>query len=857
MNIALVVFRRELRAFFDAPMAYVVAIGFLLLTTSLYMLDLWSTDQVSMRSFFEWVSWSACFIIPALTMRSWAEERRGATYELLLTFPTNTFSIVLGKFLATITFWAACLVGSLVLPIALKLLATPGLPPDWGAIGAGYFGSFLLGALLIALGLYLSSLCRDQVEAYIVTLVAVLALRLIGFAPIAGQVDSVVSGLGTFLRDEVSFSEPHARFVQGVVGLGDVLFHLAWVAGLLALNAVQVEESRMKPGAATRRMLAAAVGIPIIALAGSLALELRPRLDLTAEKLFTVSPAAVEVLQGIPEKDPVSVKLYFSPKDEMPVFMASLERDVTERLSALEREASGKLKVDVVHLHADDAILRAQEMLQAQLGGEDAKKKEEKKEGEKGVVEEKLLEEGILPFRVRSGGLTGTETKVVYAAMAVTHGAEKKEVIPQVMPGQLGALEQELITRVYRFTHDEKPVVGILAPIQSVDIDPQQMQLMQQLGLPMDQIAREQDDYRVVQGILHGGDRYDVRRLRPNDEQPLPDDMRTLIVLAPQHLAPRMDWEIQRLLRRGGTVIMAVQQFDQLVRPSRQGIGVQLRGNDTGVSDLLTRFGVDVPQKMVLNKESFPLSYQVSPFSPPVTIDFRWSFKLDAANFDRATALSNGIGGFVVIEAASPVTKDDAKLKELGLAWQPVLSTGEAAWTREVPTMEIPADLNEERPTEGPIALASLVRGTFPEPASPPPAWASGAPEQTPPPPVEAKPGALLLLGTANAFRDDQVQDQGGLNWAGALLRNAVDALSLGDVLLRLTVKEPVERPIRDVERSTRLVYEAAMIGLAPLVIAALGAVRMIARRRRQQSAFVPASAPAPAAARGAQGGAA
>jgi len=855
MSVALVVFRRELRAFFDAPMAYVVAIGFLLLTTSLYMLDLWAADQVSMRSFFEWVSWSACFIIPALTMRSWAEERRGATYELLLTFPTSTFSIVLGKFLAAVAFWGACLLGSLVLPLSLKLLSTPGLPPDWGAIGAGYFGSFLLGALLIAVGLYLSSLCRDQVEAYIVTLVAVLALRLIGFAPIASQVDSVVSGLGTFLREEVSFSEAHGRFVQGVIGLGDVLFHLAWIAGLLALNAVQVEESRMKPGATTRRLLAAALGIPIIALAGGLALELRPRLDLTAEKLFTVSPAAVEVLQGIPEKEPVGVKLYFSPKDEMPVGMASLERDITERLSALERESAGRLKVDVVHLHADDAILRAQEMLQAQLGGDDAKK--EKKEGEQGKVEEKLLEEGILPFRVRSGGISGTETKVVYAAMAVTHGAEKKEIIPQVMPGQLGALEQELITRVYRFTHDEKPVVGILAPIQSVDIDPQQMQLMQQLGLPLDQLAREQDDYRVAQAILRGGERYDVRRLRPESEEPLPDDMTTLVVLAPEHLSPRMDWEIQRLLRRGGTVILATQQFDQLLRPSRQGISVQLRANETGVSDLLSRFGVDVPQKMVLNRESFPLSYQVSPFSPPVTINYRWSFKLDAANFDRGTALSNGIGGFVIIESASPVTKDEVKLKELGLEWQQVLATGEASWTRDVPTESIPADLNDERPNEGPIPLAGLVRGTFPEPASPPPPWASGAPDQAPPAPVEGKPGALLVVGTANAFRDEQVQDQGGLNWAGALLRNAVDALSLGDVLLRLTVKEPLERPIRDVERSTRLVYEAAMIGLAPAVIAALGALRMIARKRRQQAPFTSSGAHAPAAARDARGGAA
>ena len=131
MNAAFTIFRREFRAFFDSALAYVVAIAFLTINSGLFLLDFWVVDQVSLRPFFEWVSWSACFFIPAITMRAWAEERRGATFELLLTLPAKTWSIVVGKFLAAFTFYLTCLAGSLVLPACLKLLSAPGLAPDW------------------------------------------------------------------------------------------------------------------------------------------------------------------------------------------------------------------------------------------------------------------------------------------------------------------------------------------------------------------------------------------------------------------------------------------------------------------------------------------------------------------------------------------------------------------------------------------------------------------------------------------------------------------------------------------------------------------------------------------------------
>jgi ABC-2 type transport system permease protein len=838
MRTAGVVFRRELGAFFDSPIAYVVAIGFLLLNSGLFMLDFWSTGEASLRSFFEWVGWSSCFIVPAITMRSWADERRGSTFELLVTMPTSTAWIVVGKFLASLAFFAFCLLGSFVLPVSVKLLATKGMSPDWGAMAAGYLGCLVTGALLIAVGMFLSGLCRDQIEAYIVTLLCVLVLRFFGFPPIASQIDAVIPGAGSFLLELVSFSTPMERFLRGLVGLGDVLFYVIWITGFLLLNALFVEESRLKPGARVRKLGAALLGIPVIALAGSLALELKPRLDLTADRLFTVSDAAAHLLESIPEKEPVQVKLYFSPKDEMPAAMTTLERDVTERLEALQRRAHGRMKIEVVHLHADEAILKAQQLLKEQLAG---KKDEETKDAK---PEEKLLQEGVVPFPVRSGGLTGTETKVVYAAMTITHGAKPKEVIPQLMPGQLGSIEQELLTRTWRLVKDQKPVVALLAPIEQANIDPQQMQLLAQLGMPLDQLQREQDDYRTIPAILSQGQQYEVRRLRPDQPQPIGDDVTTLIVIQPGQLSERMKWEIERFVNRGGSLVVAAQTFQYGLRPTRSGgAAVELKPEQPGLDPLLADWGLSVPQKMVLNEKSFPLSYDRGPFAPPGSIDFRWAFPLDASNFNHDSALANGLGGTIVIQSSAPVEKDDAKLKSLGLAFTPILSTGEHAWTRDVPTTEIPEDLNDVQPFTGPIPLVALVRGQFPAPAATPPAWPQQPAEGEPAPaPVTAKPGSVLVVGSALPFMDGQIAAPDGLTWSGGLLKNAVDALSLGDELLRLTVRDAQPRPIKDVDRGTRLAYEVAMIGLGPALIAVLGIVRLVARKRRQEQPFVPSA---------------
>jgi hypothetical protein len=363
-------------------------------------------------------------------------------------------------------------------------------------------------------------------------------------------------------------------------------------------------------------------------------------------------------------------------------------------------------------------------------------------------------------------------------------------------------------------------------------------------------MPREQDDYRWLGAILSENEQYDLRRLRPGQDQSLPEDLDTLVVVRPEGLSERMAWEIARFLHEGGNVVLAVQAFDSGLRQTRQGAAVQLMPVPTGVEAVLEPAGLSVPQEMVLSDTVFPMTYSFGPFSPPQTVELRWTFQLDAADFAGGTSLSNGVGGFMLVEAASPVRVDEERVAELGLEVEDVLLSPAGAWTREVPSFQVPPDLNDERPAEGPIPLAVLARGSFPAPGSERPPW----PTRPGAPPAEeggeevamsGAPGSLLVLGTARPLLDDLVVDRsgGGIAWGGVLVKNAVDALSLGDALLRLTLREPRARPIRDLDRPTIVAWQFVIVGLAPALYLLLGILRLLRRRRLQERTWSRAEA--------------
>ena len=232
-----VIFRREMAAYFNSPIAYIFIIVFLVLNAGLYMTSFFLQGQADMRQLFSSLPLFLIFFIPALTMRLWAEDRRSGTFELLMTLPMRTGEVMAGKYLAALAFYLIALAGTLPIPIILAVLGDP----DGGAIFAGYLGGVLLGGLYLALGIFVSGLVRDQITAFILGMIACLFLFFAGVDPVAAKLDGWVDGLGSFLQGSFGLFPHYEALQRGVIRLGDVVYFLSFSAALLMLNAAWLE----------------------------------------------------------------------------------------------------------------------------------------------------------------------------------------------------------------------------------------------------------------------------------------------------------------------------------------------------------------------------------------------------------------------------------------------------------------------------------------------------------------------------------------------------------------------------------------------------------------------------------------
>jgi ABC-2 type transport system permease protein len=169
------IFKKEFTAYFVSPIAYIVISIFLLVTGWFFFSTFFLYNQANLRNFFALLPITFSFVVPAVTMRLFSEELNVGSYEILLTMPVTFLDVVLGKFLAAVVFVATMLIPTLAYPISVSFLGQL----DWGPVVAGYTGAVLLGAAFSAIGLFASSLTRNQIIAFIIGMAICFGLTLI------------------------------------------------------------------------------------------------------------------------------------------------------------------------------------------------------------------------------------------------------------------------------------------------------------------------------------------------------------------------------------------------------------------------------------------------------------------------------------------------------------------------------------------------------------------------------------------------------------------------------------------------------------------------------------------------------
>jgi ABC-2 type transport system permease protein len=233
------IFKRELGAYFATPLAYVFIVIFLALTGSFtfFLGSFFERGQADLQPFFVFHPWLYLFLVPAIAMRLWAEERRSGTIELLMTLPTTTFAAVLGKFLAAWVFAGIALLLTFPIWLIVNYLGEP----DNGAILVSYVGSWLMAGAFIAIGACTSALTKNQVIAFVVAaaacflfLMSGLDLVLAAFRPWAPPL--VVDTVASF-----SFLTHFGQLTKGVLDAATLVFFGSLIVVCLLINTLLVD----------------------------------------------------------------------------------------------------------------------------------------------------------------------------------------------------------------------------------------------------------------------------------------------------------------------------------------------------------------------------------------------------------------------------------------------------------------------------------------------------------------------------------------------------------------------------------------------------------------------------------------
>ena len=303
--------RKEFAGFFASPVAFVFLGAFLAVTLFVFFWveTFFARNIADVRPLFEWMPLLLIFLVAAITMRMWAEERRAGTLEFLLTSSARPLELVLGKFLACLGLVATALLLTLPLPVTVSFMG----PLDWGPVAGGYLAALFLAAAYVAIGLFVSARSANQIVSLLLTVAVCGFFYLLGSDALTGLFGNRASELLKLLGSGARFES----ITRGVIDLRDLYYYLSLVGVFLALNVFSLEWLRWAGNAANpahRRWgwLTGLMAANFLAANFWLAPIGTLRLDLTQGHIYSISDATRGYLAQL--REPLLIRGYFSAK---------------------------------------------------------------------------------------------------------------------------------------------------------------------------------------------------------------------------------------------------------------------------------------------------------------------------------------------------------------------------------------------------------------------------------------------------------------------------------------------------------------------------------------------------------------
>lgn len=239
MNQILSIFTREFSGYFSTPIAYVFIVIFLFLNGvfTFFLGDIYARGQADLEPFFTWHPWLYLFLVPALAMRLWAEERRVGTVELLMTLPVTVWQVVLGKYFAAWAFTGIALALTFPVWITINYLGDP----DNGVVIAAYIGSFMMAGAYLAIGSCISALTKNQVIAFVVAVVVCFLFTITGLPMVthlfsAWAPQAVIETIGS-----LSFITNFQNISRGVIDVSNLVYFASMIVFWLFVNTLVID----------------------------------------------------------------------------------------------------------------------------------------------------------------------------------------------------------------------------------------------------------------------------------------------------------------------------------------------------------------------------------------------------------------------------------------------------------------------------------------------------------------------------------------------------------------------------------------------------------------------------------------
>ena len=749
------VFKRNFAAWFLNPTGYVFITVFILLgaigafwPTGFFLNNLANLDQLN--ALFPAL---LLFFIPALTMNAWSEERRQGTDELLFTLPVRDSDVVIGKYLALLGIYTVALVFSISHVVILSWLGAP----DLGLMAATYFGYWLTGAALLAVGMAASLLTSNATVAFILgALLCSVMVFIHGIeSRFGGVVSDVIRSLGVV---------PHfERFGDGVIAFGDVAYFIGLTVVMLYVNMVLLGRRRaggreqLASYASHRLVRIAALAVAAFAIAVLIGRS-GAAVDATAEDLHSLQPETRSLVDAVPADRPVFIQAFLSP--DVPRSYVGVRKDIVNLLRQMDAVGGAKIEVAI---HDTEPYTE--------------------------VAAQAAANYNILPRPVLEIDAAHRSSREIFLGLVFTSGPDEF-VIPFVEPGL--PIEYELVRSIRVVSAASRKVLGVVA----TDANP--------FGGFNFEAMTNRPDWAFITELRK---QYDVRQIEPAG--PYPDDLDALLVIMPSTMSqPEIEVLHSAILTGTPTLLLddPLPMFDpNLAPPMPKGGRPNPFSNQPppqtapkgDITNLLRNCGLQWQPNMIAWSAANPHP-AIADASPEILFITRTPD--NATPFNEASEVVSGLQEVVMI--SSGFVGDGITLPDATLERTPLMRTGTAAGTVAFDQLLEQSffGLQQRRTPRRvqsamPLVTAMRSRGSVPDLRT------------TPAEDVSAGLRTIDVLFVADvdfvseAFFGLRRQGLSGFNFDNVTFAlNAIDALAGDDSFVSLRKHRPAHRSLERVE---------------------------------------------------------